>query len=65
MSNLIYILNIDSGGRRLSEMLNRPFDVYQGGTCDQYLAGFMNQVSQAVDDSVSGEVCIERIHNLF
>lgn len=46
-------------------MLNRPFDVYQGGTCDQYLAGFMNQVSQAVDDSVSGEVCSESIHHFI
>ena len=44
------------GARRLSEMLLRPFDVYQGGTCDQYLAGFMNQVSQAVDESMTQEL---------
>jgi len=44
------------GGKRLSESLLRPFDVYQSGTCDQYLAGFMNQVSQAVDDSMTQEV---------
>jgi len=44
------------GGKRLSEVLLRPFDVYQGGTCDQYLAGFMNQVSQAVDDSMTQEL---------
>jgi len=37
-------------------MLLRPYDVYEGGTCDQYLSGFMNQVSQAVDDSVAQEV---------
>lgn len=34
----------------------RPFDIYQGGVLDQYLAGFMNQVSQAVDDAVTAEV---------
>ena len=44
------------GARRLSDMLLRPFDVYQAGTCDQYLTGFMNQVSQAVDDSMTGEL---------
>ncbi|KAK4036552.1 hypothetical protein OUZ56_028603 [Daphnia magna] len=44
------------GARRLSEMLLNPFDMYGPGTCDQYLAGFMNQVSQAVDDSVTEEL---------
>ncbi len=37
-------------------MLLKPFDVYEAGTCDQYLSGFMNQVSQAVDESISQEV---------
>lgn len=37
-------------------MLNRPFDLYQGGITDQYLSGFMNQVSQAVDDAMTEEV---------
>ena len=40
-------------------MLLRPYDVYEGGTCDQYLSGFMNQVSQAVDDSVAQEVFLK------
>ena len=44
------------GSRRLSEIINKPFDVYTGNTCDEYLTGFMNQISQAVDDSVSQEV---------
>ena len=44
------------GSRRLSEIINKPFDVYNGDVCDQYLTGFMNQISQAVDDSVSQEV---------
>ncbi len=37
-------------------MLNRPFDLYQGGITDMYLSGFMNQVSQAVDDAMTEEV---------
>lgn len=45
------------GSRRLSDIINKPFDVYNGNVCDQYLAGFMNQISQAADDSVSQEVC--------
>nr|CAH0108178.1 unnamed protein product [Daphnia galeata] len=44
------------GSRRLSEIINKPFDVYTGNTCDEYLTGFMNQISQAVDDSVSQEL---------
>lgn len=44
------------GAKRLSEMINKPFDVYNGDTCDQYLTGFMNQISQAVDDAMSQEL---------
>ena len=44
------------GAKRLSEMINKPFDVYNGDICDQYLTGFMNQISQAVDDAMSQEV---------
>lgn len=44
------------GSRRLSDIINKPFDVYTGNTCDEYLTGFMNQISQAVDDSVSQEL---------
>ena len=50
--NFLFIL----ASKRLSEMLNRPFELYQGGILDRYLAGFMNQVSQAVDDAVTEEV---------
>lgn len=46
------------GARRLSEALLRPIDMYGPGRCDEYLSGFMNQVSQAVDDSISQEVCV-------
>lgn len=45
-----------TASRRLSELLNRPFDLYQGGVTDRYLSGFMNQVSQAVDDAMTEEV---------
>ena len=48
--------------RRLSEMLLNPFDMYGPGICDQYLSGFMNQVSQAVDDSVTEEVIYTNIN---
>ncbi|EFX81607.1 hypothetical protein DAPPUDRAFT_317231 [Daphnia pulex] len=44
------------GSRRLSELFNRPFDTYQGGVIDRYIAGFMNQVAQAVDDAVTEEL---------
>lgn len=37
-------------------MLQRPFDMYDEGAPDQYILGFMNQVSQAVDDGVTKEV---------
>lgn len=52
-----------AGARRLSEALLKPFDFYRGGTCDQYLSGFMNQVSQAVDDSMTQEV--SKVEELF
>lgn len=44
------------GSRRLSELFNRPFDMYQGGVTDRYIAGFMNQVAQAVDDAMTEEL---------
>lgn len=37
-------------------MLQRPFDMFDEGAPDQFISGFMNQVSQAVDDSVTKEV---------
>lgn len=51
------------GSRRLSEIINKPFDVYNGDVCDQYLTGFMNQISQAADDSVTQEVSHLKIIN--
>ncbi|KZS09370.1 Chorion peroxidase [Daphnia magna] len=44
------------GAQRLSQMLRQPYDLYKGGYCDQYVSGLMNQVSQAMDGSMSQEV---------
>jgi len=44
------------GAERLSKMLRQPYDLYKGGYCDQYISGLMNQVSQAMDSSMSQEV---------
>ena len=45
-----------TASKKLSDMLLRPFDMYEAGVADQYMSGFMNQVSQAVDDGVTKEV---------
>ena len=45
-----------AASKKLSDIINRPFDLYQEGIADTYMAGFMNQVSQAVDDAVTTEV---------
>ena len=37
-------------------MLRQPYDLYKGGMVDQYISGLMNQVSQAMDDSMTQEV---------
>lgn len=42
--------------KRLSDLIRRPFDVYRAGVMDEYLMGLMNQVAQAVDDSITQEV---------
>ncbi|KAK2721117.1 hypothetical protein QYM36_003405 [Artemia franciscana] len=42
--------------RRLSEILRRPFDMYKPGVCDEYMLGMMNQVAQAMDESMTQEV---------
>nr|XP_053635622.1 peroxidase-like [Cherax quadricarinatus] len=44
------------GSQRLSEMLRQPYDLYKGGWCDQFIMGLVNQVAQAMDDSVTQEV---------
>ena len=40
----------------MSDNFNNPFEMYQPGAADQFLAGFLNQVAQAVDDAVTHEV---------
>lgn len=37
-------------------MIRRPFDLYRAGVLDEYLMGLMNQVAQAMDDSITQEV---------
>ena len=44
------------GSQRLSEMLQQPYDLYKAGWADTYMGGLINQVSQALDDSVTQEV---------
>ncbi|CAG0890251.1 unnamed protein product [Darwinula stevensoni] len=44
------------GSQRLNGMLRQPYDLYKGGWCDQYICGLVNQVAQAMDDSVTEEV---------
>nr|CAD7454657.1 unnamed protein product [Timema tahoe] len=42
--------------RRLSDLIRQPFDLYRAGVLDEYFMGLMNQVAQAMDDSVTQEV---------
>jgi len=44
------------GSQKLSEMLQQPYDLYKAGWADAYLMGLINQVAQALDDSVTQEV---------
>ena len=44
------------GTQKLSEMLQQPYDLFKAGWFDNYAMGLINQVAQAADDSVSGEV---------
>jgi len=44
------------GSQKLSEMLQQPYDLYKPGWADAYLMGLVNQVAQALDDSVTQEV---------
>jgi peroxidase len=44
------------GSQKLSEMLQQPYDLYKPGWSDAYLMGLVNQVAQALDDSVTQEV---------
>ena len=44
------------GTQKLSEMLQQPYDLFKAGWFDNYVMGLVNQVAQAFDDSISGEV---------
>ena len=44
------------GSQKLSEMLQQPYDLYKAGWADAYMMGLINQVAQALDDSVTQEV---------
>ena len=44
------------GTQKLSEMLQQPYDLFKAGWADQYLMGMVNQVAQAMDDSVTNQV---------
>jgi hypothetical protein len=44
------------GERRLSEILQQPYDLYEPGAVDEYILGIINQVSQAMDHSITTEV---------
>lgn len=52
---LIYAFPI-LASKRLSDLIRRPFDLYRPGIFDEYLMGLMNQVAQAMDDSITQEV---------
>lgn len=42
--------------KRLSDLIRRPYDLYRPGIIDEYFIGLMNQIAQAMDDSITGEV---------
>eukprot|EP00095_Tigriopus_kingsejongensis_P008509 snap_masked-scaffold181_size278858-processed-gene-1.12 protein:Tk08509 transcript:snap_masked-scaffold181_size278858-processed-gene-1.12-mRNA-1 annotation:"hypothetical protein DAPPUDRAFT_301956" len=42
--------------QKLSSMLLQPYDLYKQGWGDSYLLGMINQVAQAMDDSITTEV---------
>ncbi|KAI5748595.1 hypothetical protein M8J76_000496 [Diaphorina citri] len=42
--------------KKLSDLIRRPYDLYRPGLFDEYLMGLANQVSQAMDDSITKEV---------
>ncbi|XP_060524726.1 peroxidase isoform X2 [Cylas formicarius] len=42
--------------KRLSDLIRRPYDLYRAGVLDEYIMGLMNQVAQAMDDSITQEV---------
>ncbi|CAA9994899.1 unnamed protein product [Nesidiocoris tenuis] len=44
------------GERKLSEMLQQPFDLYKPGLIDAYVLGMVSQPSQAMDGSITDQV---------
>lgn len=44
------------GTQKLSEMLQQPYDLFKPGWADLYVLGMVNQVAQAMDDSITSEV---------
>ena len=55
LSRLFFI----PASKRLSDVIRRPYDLYRAGVIDEYFMGLLNQVAQAMDDSVTQEV---RLH---
>jgi peroxidase len=45
-----------AASKRLSDLIRQPYDLYRAGVLDEYFMGLMNQVAQAMDDSVTQEV---------
>lgn len=48
--------DLSVASKRLSDLIRRPFDLYRAGVFDEYIMGLMNQVAQAMDDSITQEV---------
>lgn len=44
------------GTQKLSEMLQQPYDLFKAGWFDGYVLGLVNQVAQAMDESITAEV---------
>ncbi len=40
----------------MSDQFFRPFEALQPGALDQFYSGMVNQVAQALDDSMTAEV---------
>lgn len=55
-SNFKLSLFILIASKRLSDLIRRPYDLYRAGVFDEYFMGLMNQVAQAMDDSITQEV---------
>jgi len=44
------------GTQKLSELLQQPYDLFKAGWLDNYVMGMVNQVAQAMDESMSAEI---------